>query len=81
MGALFESSLVGSVLPIPTLFQIKFTLLACYNFDVHKPILMILAKNLTEKVSNRHTMVYILPQIDTASALPAECELTGRSGS
>ena len=43
--------------------------LSCYNFDMlHKPILIILTKNVNEKVSNEKCFIFP-PQLISASAV------------
>jgi len=36
----------------------QFTLSAFYNFDIHKPILIIFCRNFTEKVSNQKVFYF-----------------------
>ena len=45
-----------------------FTHLACYNFDIHKPVL---GRRVTGKISNK-TMFYFSPHLTSACALPGE---------
>jgi len=44
---------------------------ACYNSDIHQPILMILCKSLAERVCHQ-TMIYFPPTLTNVSALPGE---------
>jgi len=45
--------------------------LACYNFDMHQPILIIFGKNVAKKVSSQIYFIFP-PHITIASALPGE---------
>jgi len=48
------------------------TTLACYNFDVHQPILIIFGANVAKIVSSQ--MVLFLSDLTSVSALPGERE-------
>jgi len=45
--------------------------LACYNFDMHQPILIIFGRNVEKKVSSQIYFIFP-PHITIASALPGE---------
>jgi len=49
------------------------TSLSCYNFDVHEPILIIIGKNVNEKVSNQNVFI-VPPHLTSACALPGETQ-------
>jgi len=48
----------------------KFTRVACYNFDIHEPILIIFGRCVTEKV--RNDALFFPSHLTSASALPGE---------
>jgi len=47
------------------------TALACYNSDLHKPILIIFGRNFAKKVRSQ-MILYFLPHLTNASALPSK---------
>jgi len=46
--------------------------LACYDFDIHKPILIIFGRNVVEKLSNQILLYFLTAPLTNASALPWE---------
>ena len=53
-------TLTCSVSIIYAVSQKKFTRPACYNFDMHEPMLIIFGKNVTEKVCNEKIFTFHL---------------------
>jgi len=49
------------------------TPLACYNVDVHQPILIIFGRNVTE-TANSHAVIYFSSSRSNASALPGKTQ-------
>jgi len=64
----------SNLLPVSQLYTMSRkndTDVACYNSDIHQPILMILCKSLAERVCHQ-TMIYFPPTLTNVSALPGE---------
>jgi len=56
-----------------TLCPKNFTHMACYNFDVHKPILIIFGKMLLKKYALKRCFIFLL-RLTSVSGLPGETE-------
>jgi len=46
------------------------TALACYNFDLHQPILIVFGTNVVKKVKRSSGTLFFSPHLTSASALP-----------
>jgi len=53
--------------------QKNYTVLACYNFDVHQPILIIFVRNATENKQSNYYILFPL-HLTNASALPGRTQ-------